>query len=102
MCSQATVEALTAAREDRQQVAALIQLTDEQVAEATNLATATYERWQSARGHYRNTFASHRKGKLGEVAVETWGDSERTACRTMVPRHGAGTRRRYWDQRPTI
>ena len=51
----------------------LIRLTEEQVADATELAVATFGRWQNAPGHYRNTLASHRKGKLGEVAVEVWG-----------------------------
>lgn len=51
---------------------ALLTLTDDQIAEATALAEATYERWKSAPGYYRNTLSSHRKGKLGEVAVDAW------------------------------
>ncbi|MGI8536060.1 MAG: hypothetical protein ACR2K2_06080 [Mycobacteriales bacterium] len=47
-------------------------MTSEQVADATTLAEATYERWKSAPGYYRNTLSSHRKGKLGEVAADLW------------------------------
>jgi hypothetical protein len=53
-------------------VSALITLTEHQVADAAALAEATHERWQAAAGHYRNTVSSHRKGKLGEIAVEEW------------------------------
>jgi hypothetical protein len=53
-------------------VTALIVLTPDQVADAVSLAEATYERWKSAPGYYRNTLSSHRKGKLGEVAADLW------------------------------
>jgi hypothetical protein len=55
----------------------VVHLTPEQIADAEALGQATFERWQSARGHYWNTLASHRKGKLGEIAVETWADEQR-------------------------
>lgn len=47
-------------------------LTPAQVADASQLGQATFDRWQGRPGYYRNLAGSHRRGKLGEVAVEVW------------------------------
>ena len=54
---------------------ALVNLTAEEVAEANRLGDATYEVFKGRPGYYRNLQASHRKGKLGEIAVEKWATS---------------------------
>ncbi|MGY1713084.1 hypothetical protein ACI78R_01365 [Geodermatophilus sp. SYSU D01106] len=51
---------------------ALIRLTPEQVEEAQEMGAKTFERWQRHRGHYRNLYGSHVRGKIGEIAVEEW------------------------------
>ena len=47
-------------------------LTPDQVTDSDALAHATFEKRQAVSGRYCNTLNSHRKGKLGEVAVESW------------------------------
>lgn len=49
-----------------------IELTAEQAAKARELGEATYERYKTAGGHYRNIKRSHILGKLAEVGVEQW------------------------------
>ena len=49
-----------------------ILLSPEQVGDAEALGEETFEQWKRAPGRYRNTPNSHRKGKLGELAVELW------------------------------
>jgi hypothetical protein len=49
-----------------------IDLESEEVDAARRLAEATYERFRSEAGHYRNLPRSHLIGKLAELAVEKW------------------------------
>jgi hypothetical protein len=49
-----------------------VELTAEQVVDAEHLAEATYQKWRAYRGNYPNRLATHRMGKLAEVAVEAW------------------------------
>jgi len=39
---------------------------------AADTARASFERWESQQGYYNNRLNSHFKGKLGEIAVETF------------------------------
>jgi hypothetical protein len=50
----------------------VIRLTQSQLDDATELARATHAKWGARRGYYPNKFETHLKGKMGEVAVETW------------------------------
>ncbi|RME59466.1 hypothetical protein D6779_04230 [Candidatus Parcubacteria bacterium] len=49
-----------------------IELTKDEIDEAERMANETFNRWKSFGGHYKNTMNAHRKGKIGEVAVERW------------------------------
>jgi hypothetical protein len=51
---------------------ALVNLTADEVAEANRLGDATWELFKGKPGYYGNRQASHRMGKLGEIAVEKW------------------------------
>lgn len=53
-----------------------LELASGEVEEARVLADATYERFRSEAGHYRNLQRSHFIGKLAEFAVEKWMRSE--------------------------
>jgi hypothetical protein len=50
----------------------LVTLSEEEVAEANRFGDATWDLFKGRPGYYRNLQASHRKGKLGEIAVEEW------------------------------
>jgi hypothetical protein len=47
------------------------------IAHAEALARVTHEKWRQARGHYPDTFANHRTGRLGELGVELWASRQR-------------------------
>jgi hypothetical protein len=53
-------------------VSVLVSLDEEEVAEATRLADATYALFRNHPGYYRNLRGSHLRGKLGEMAVAKW------------------------------
>lgn len=54
----------------------VVELTEDEVGEAKDMAAATYGRYAGQAGYYRNLPRSHLLGKLGEVAVERWLRSE--------------------------
>jgi len=47
----------------------VVTIDEEQFAEAYELAEATMEVFASRPGHYTNSFSSHLRGKVGEIAV---------------------------------
>jgi len=49
-----------------------IELSVADVQWAADTARASFERWESQQGYYNNRLNSHFKGKLGEIAVETF------------------------------
>jgi hypothetical protein len=53
-----------------------IQLAAEEVELAQKLGAATHEKYKGNLGHYRNLPRSHLVGKLGEMAVDKWLQSE--------------------------
>jgi len=47
----------------------IVTITDEQFAEAYELAEATMQVFSGLKGHYNNNLSSHLRGKVGEIAV---------------------------------
>lgn len=54
----------------------VVELTEDEVELATQLAQATHRRYGNQPGHYRNLSRSHLLGKLSEIGTEKWLRSE--------------------------
>jgi len=54
----------------------VVELTEDEVEDATELAQATHRRYRNHQGHYRNLARSHLLGKLSEIGTEKWLRSE--------------------------
>lgn len=65
----------------------VVRLSRAEVSEAYRLAQAALAQWLSTgwKGHYANTLNSHHIGKLGELAVEAWTQSNSTWAASPFP-----------------
>lgn len=50
----------------------VVELTEDEVEHATELARATHQRYRNQQRHYRNLARSHLLGKLSEIGTEKW------------------------------